>query len=262
MYSDSSPDSPTTLCTHELIWAIRSSSFRFSFFLVSSIIFFFWEKYCLFCSRTLWWFRSNNSSHSSSSLPQALFCSQNTLNFYASTGIFFFILEFQWFLMLLSVLPSRYLAISAHLLPFPLWYRKSIHSSSSDHEFFLIFGFKWLCHLSQHYFPILPGKCSAIAVHFLGPAFSTSIVTSLSSSSVQGPLISFGFKTFCHRWRHCTSVLPFNIVAIFFQHLPLYFRTASSRSLSSSFVQWPLELFLIILLWILIFLGYTVSATC
>jgi hypothetical protein len=61
-------------------------------------------------------------------------------------------------------------------------------------------------------------------------------------------LMSLGLSTFCHRWRHCTSVLPLSIVAIFFQHFPLYFQTASSRSLSSSFVQCPLEDFFMILL--------------
>ena len=145
------------------------------------------------------WFMSISSSHNTSESPQALLASQNCQNFYASTGTFFFIDEFQWFLIELSVLPSRYFAISAHLFPLPSWNRNNIHSSSSVHEFFFIKGFKWLCHLSQHCFPILPGKCSAIAVHFLGPAFSTRSVTSLSSSSVQGPLINLGFKTFCHQ---------------------------------------------------------------
>ena len=169
-------------------------------------------------------------------------------------GTFFFMLEFQWFLMLLSVLPSRNFAISAHLFPFPSWNKNRIHSSSSLQAFFLIIGFKWLCHLSQHCFPIRPGRFSAIAVHFQGPAFSTSIMTSLSSSSVQGPLINLGFKTFYHLCKHCTSVLPLSSVAIFFQLLPLYFQTASSRSLSSSRVQWPLLDFLIIHLWIQIYL--------
>jgi len=165
-------------------------------------------------------------------------------------GIFFFIDEFQWFFIELSVQPSRYFAISAHLFPHPSWNKNKIHSSSSLHEFFLIKGFKWLCHHSQHCFPILPGRCSAMAVHLRGPAFSTRSVTSLSSSSVQGPLISFGFNTFCHLWRHWTSVLPFKLIAIFFQLFPLYFLTASSSNLSSSRVQCPLLDFLMILLWI------------
>jgi len=222
----------------------------FSLLLNSSIYFFLLLKYCLFYSITFWWFEFMSSSQISSTEPLILLASQNCLNLDSKTGTFFFIEEFQWFLIELSVLPSRYFAISAHLFPQPSWKRNRIHSSSSDQEFFLIKGFKWLCHLSQHYFPIHPGKCSAIAVHFQGPAFSTKSVTSLSSNSVQGPLISFGFRTFCHLCRHWTSVLPLSMVAIFFQLFPLYFLTASSRSLSSSLVQWPLLLFLMIRLWI------------
>lgn len=148
--------------------------------------------------------------------------------------------EFQWFLIVLSVLPSSTLAISAHLLPSLLWWRKRIHSSSGLQEIFLIFGFKWLCHLSLHCFPILPGKFSAIWVHFYGPLVSTKWSTSLSSSSVHGPLTRLGFNTFCHLCRHCTSVLPGKDSAIFFQFLPPFLLTASANIKSSSFVQWPL----------------------
>lgn len=35
----------------------------------------------------------------------------------------------------------------------------------------------------------------------------------------QGPLISFGFSTFCHLWRHWTSVLSWKKLAILFQFL-------------------------------------------
>lgn len=191
-----------------------------------------------------------SSSLSSSVSPHDLLASQNCQNLWARSGIFFFMDEFQWFLIELSVRPSRYFAISAHLLPLPSWNKKRIHSSSSLHTFFLIRGFKWLCHLSRHCFPIHPGRCSAIAVHFQGPAFSTRRVTSLSSKSVHGPFINLGLSTFCHLCKHWTSVLPLRHVAIFFQLFPLYFLTASSSNLSSSQVQWPLLDFLMILLWI------------
>ena len=115
---------------------------------------------------------------------------------------FFFMELFQWFLIVLSVLPSSTLAISAHLLPLPLCIRYRIHSSSLLQPIFLIFGFRWLCHLSLHYLPMRPGKFSAISVHFCGPFFSTRCKTILSSSSVHGPLISEGFSTFYHLWRH------------------------------------------------------------
>ena len=65
---------------------------------------------------------------------------------------------------------------------------------------------------------------------------------SLSSMSVQGPLTSSGFSTFCHLCRHCTSVLPCRASAIFFQFLPPLRRTASVSFLSSSSVQCPLTL--------------------
>jgi hypothetical protein len=44
-----------------------------------------------------------------------------------NSGIFFFIEEFQWFLIELSVLPDKNLAISAHLLPNALCDKKSSH---------------------------------------------------------------------------------------------------------------------------------------
>lgn len=72
-----------------------------------------------------------------------------------NSGILFFMEEFQWFLMALSVLPGSMAHNSAHLLPLYLCKRNKIHSSSSAQGLLLISGFKWLCHLSLHYFPIL-----------------------------------------------------------------------------------------------------------
>lgn len=66
------------------------------------------------------------------------------------------IVEFQWFLIALSVRPGRSLAISAHLLPSCLCASISMLSSSSDHASFLIEGLRWLCHRSRHCLPILP----------------------------------------------------------------------------------------------------------
>lgn len=64
--------------------------------------------------------------------------------------------EFQWFLIALSVRPGRSLAISAHLLPSCLCASINMLSSSSDHASFLIEGLRWLCHRSLHCLPILP----------------------------------------------------------------------------------------------------------
>ena len=69
---------------------------------------------------------------------------------------FFFIAEFQWFFMALSVLPFNCLVKLAHWLPRFLWRRKRVHSSLILHYSLLISGFKWLCHLSLHCFPMRP----------------------------------------------------------------------------------------------------------
>ena len=45
-----------------------------------------------------------------------------------SSIFFFFIVEFQWFLMELSVLPGSILVISAHLLPWAVCAKNRIHS--------------------------------------------------------------------------------------------------------------------------------------
>ena len=115
---------------------------------------------------------------------------------------FLFIELFQWFLIVLSVLPSKTLAISAHLFSTYLCIRNRIHSSSLDQLTFLIFGFKWLCHLSRHYLPIREGRYSEIIVHFWAPIFSTSWTRTISSSSVQGAL----FWSSCPLWFSISSI--------------------------------------------------------
>jgi len=149
-------------------------------------------------------------------------------------------LEFQWFLIVLSVLPSKIFAISAHLLARSRFRRYRIHSSSNvQGACRLIIGFKWLCHLSRHCFPILPGRWLAMIVHLWGPSILTKCNSSLSSISVHGPFTKVGLRTFCHLWRHYTSVLPLRFSAIRFQFLPPFILTASVSFLSSCSVQWP-----------------------
>ncbi len=103
-----------------------------------------------------------------------------------SSMFFFFMVEFQWFLMELSVRPGSILVISAHLLPWAVCARNRIHSSCSIHSTFRMFGFRWLCHRYRHCFPSLPSTNLAINDHRCGPYFYTSLRTRLSSSSVQG----------------------------------------------------------------------------
>ena len=141
------------------------------------------------------------------------------------------IVELKWFLIELSVLPGRYLAISAHLLPNFTWAWIISSSSSSVHFSFFISGFRWLCHLSRHCFPILPGSYLAISDQFLAPWYFTISHRVWSSSAVQGPLISSGFSTFCHLWRHCTSILFWKYEAIFFQFLAYKFKKIAENNL-------------------------------
>mmetsp|Transcript_10202 Transcript_10202/g.42346 ORF Transcript_10202/g.42346 Transcript_10202/m.42346 type:complete len:251 (+) Transcript_10202:1704-2456(+) len=133
---------------------------------------------------------------------------------------FFLKVEFQWFLMALSVLPGSILAISAHLLPWILWASSRVLSSSSVHPSRLISGLRWLCHRSRHCLPMRPGRSLAIIDHFLAPCSPTRRMIAASSSGVHGPLTRSGLSTFCHLCRHCTSVRSGKNSAIFFQFLP------------------------------------------
>ena len=85
--------------------------------------------------------------------------------------------EFQWFLIALSVRPGNNLAILAHWLPYVRCAWMIALSSSSVQEDLLICGLRWLCHLSRHCLPIRPLSSRAIKVHFLGPYFLTSLMT-------------------------------------------------------------------------------------
>lgn len=103
-----------------------------------------------------------------------------------SSTFFFFIVEFQWFLMELSVLPGSIFVISAHLLPWAVWARNSTHSSCGIHSIFRILGLRWLCQRSRHCFPKRPSTNLAMKDQRCGPYFSTNLRTKLSSCSVQG----------------------------------------------------------------------------
>lgn len=96
------------------------------------------------------------------------------------SGTFFFIVEFQWFFIELSVRPGSILVIYAHLLPCAICARNKIHYYSNIHSDLRIEGFKWLCHLSRHCFPRRPGTNFAMNDHLWGPYFSTSFLTRLS----------------------------------------------------------------------------------
>lgn len=115
---------------------------------------------------------------------------------------FLFIEECHRFLMALSVLPGRLLAISAHLLPSRMCSRHSVSSSSVVQGPLLILGSRWLCHLSRHCFPTRPSRWDAMNDHFLAPYFFTSSTTRSSSSFLHAPLRSLGLRTFIQRFIH------------------------------------------------------------
>mmetsp|Transcript_13421 Transcript_13421/g.41321 ORF Transcript_13421/g.41321 Transcript_13421/m.41321 type:complete len:340 (-) Transcript_13421:736-1755(-) len=88
---------------------------------------------------------------------------------------------FQWFLTALSVRPGSILLISAQRLP-RLWCSTSIVLTSSTVKGALeTAGSSWLCHLSRHCLPVLPGMAAAIVAHPLGPRACTNRVSSASS---------------------------------------------------------------------------------
>mmetsp|Transcript_23010 Transcript_23010/g.66942 ORF Transcript_23010/g.66942 Transcript_23010/m.66942 type:complete len:347 (-) Transcript_23010:850-1890(-) len=112
--------------------------------------------------------------------------------------------EFHRFFTAFSLRPGRSLAIFVQLLPHLDCASTRTASSSSVQPPFLRDGSRWLNHRSRHCFPIRPGMRSAISDHLVMPASMQSMMI-WSSSFVHGPLTSPGCKTFCQRWRHCTS---------------------------------------------------------
>jgi len=75
-------------------------------------------------------------------------------------------MEFQWFLMELSVRPRRYLVNCAHWLPKFLCRMNSIHYSFSVHSVLLMSGLRWLCHLYLHCFPTRPTSKDSYLANF------------------------------------------------------------------------------------------------
>ena len=112
-----------------------------------------------------------------------------------------------------------------------------IASSSGVHGSLTISGFRWLYHRSLHCFPNRPESDFAMTDQLFTPSDSTRFLTILSSSAVHGPFTNPGLRTFCHRCRHCTSVLSSICSEIIFQFFPLKFFTAVRNFSSSSVVQ-------------------------
>ena len=73
---------------------------------------------------------------------------------------------FQWFLMALSVRPTKVLAISAQRLPNWWCAMMSLRSSAVLHSSRLMSGFRWLYHRSRHCLPMRPASRAAHHSHF------------------------------------------------------------------------------------------------
>mmetsp|Transcript_13020 Transcript_13020/g.25864 ORF Transcript_13020/g.25864 Transcript_13020/m.25864 type:complete len:203 (-) Transcript_13020:976-1584(-) len=113
---------------------------------------------------------------------------------------------FHLFFTAFSDLPGKSFAIFVQQFPHLAWASTSIASSSSVQPPFFKLGSRWLNQRSRHCLPILPGMRSAISDHFVIPASMQSMMI-WSSSFVHGPLTNPGCRTFCHLWRHWTSLL-------------------------------------------------------
>ena len=134
-------------------------------------------------------------------------------------------LEFQWFLIALSLRPGSIVAILAHLVPISCTSSTSFWSSASVHSSLLTEGHTWWCHLrarrkvllwaveagmhaftlatrrlcvswcvgvggehlSLHCLPTLPGSLSAIMAHACVPSSFTSCSSLWSSAVVHPP---------------------------------------------------------------------------
>lgn len=114
---------------------------------------------------------------------------------FSESQYFLLMVEFQWFLIALSVLPGNSFAMRAHWLPNIWWAWYIMSSSCSVHALFLILGFRWLCHRSRHCFPILPLRWRAISVHFLAPYLFTNSIT-FSSSYKKKLILNFSYRKF------------------------------------------------------------------
>ena len=72
--------------------------------------------------------------------------------------MFFRIVEFQRFLIELSVRPGSIWEILDHLVPYCSTSAMTLASSSGVHSSLLTVGHRWLCHRSRHCLPTRPSR--------------------------------------------------------------------------------------------------------
>lgn len=97
--------------------------------------------------------------------------------------------EFQWFLMALSVRPESRRAMVAHLLPNLAWARRMVSSSSGVKGRCSTCGESWLHHRRRHDLPDRPGMDLLMSDQLRAPWRPTSRCSASSSSGLHGPLI-------------------------------------------------------------------------
>ncbi|KVI09928.1 Ribosomal protein L41 [Cynara cardunculus var. scolymus] len=97
--------------------------------------------------------------------------------------------EFQWFLIALSVRPGRSLEMVDHLLPWIACARRITSSSSRVNGRCSTSGLSWLHHRRRHDFPERPGILELMRDQLRGPCCSTSFTRVASSCGLQEPLI-------------------------------------------------------------------------
>ena len=134
--------------------------------------------------------------------------------------------EFQWFLMALSVRPGRRRAMVAHLLPWMEWARRICWSSQSEKGRWWTCGLSWLHHRRRHDLPERPAISLLMAVQLRGPKACTRRRRHASSSGLHGPFMclsvslamAFGYGVWL--WRLAMALA--NSKDFFFPSLPFH----------------------------------------
>ena len=91
-------------------------------------------------------------------------------------------IEFQRFLIALSVRPGKHLTITDHRVPYRLTASWIARSSSAVHFAFVTCGLRWLCHRSRHCLPVRAPICSPMSDHRTLPPLPSSPPSRVISS--------------------------------------------------------------------------------
>lgn len=102
-----------------------------------------------------------------------------------------FILQFHWFLIVLSLRPGMNYDIADHLLPNAFTHKANIQYYRASQAPFDTPSLKWLCHRYLHCFPVRLFKQDAISAHWVAPIYITFAFNSSSSSFVHTLLRNF-----------------------------------------------------------------------